>query len=471
MTCDEARDAFSDLYDGILSGPPLVALSRHLDECRACQAEWTAFRQAMRAVSDLGVDDPPLDFASRVMERIERPSWWRRAAQLLVFPLPVKLPLHAAALVLLVVAGWWMVREVPEIEQAARVQAPPPTPKTEPSAPPAAAPTPSALPPSGPAKAEFSARLKGEAPPAPAASTPPVAAQSPPASRTDAAPVTKGELAAKSSLSPVAPKSASMAETKREAPSPPAAPLPPRIAPGPVPSADFATAPPATSEVPARAPAGSPPPPRAESRQAPSAPARSSAPSPGDARLQKELSEHEAYRAEGRAAARDTAERAAPREALRRPAPMSPTPSPPLASGGAPSQEFPVPGSAAPLSGDDHFSSAANAFAAREYAGAAEGFRTFLTEHPNDPRAAEAQFYLADSLFAQGRYGEAASLYAGFLQERPDHRLAVAALYRQGLARLAAGDSSGCAVLKSALEQAPRARDAAAAKDALARCP
>jgi TolA-binding protein len=131
---------------------------------------------------------------------------------------------------------------------------------------------------------------------------------------------------------------------------------------------------------------------------------------------------------------------------------------------------FRVPGSAAPLSADERFSGAANAFAAREYAGAAEGFRAFLAEQPHDPRAAEARFYLAESLFAQERYGEAASLYAEFLKESPDHRLAVTALYRQGLSRLAAGDSSGCALLKSALDRAPRARDAAAAKEALARC-
>ena len=39
MNCPEAREAFSDLYDGALSGPPLADLSRHLDGCPVCQAE------------------------------------------------------------------------------------------------------------------------------------------------------------------------------------------------------------------------------------------------------------------------------------------------------------------------------------------------------------------------------------------------------------------------------------------------
>ncbi len=470
MTCDEARDTFSDLYDGILSGPPLVALSRHLDECRACQEEWKAFRQAMQAVSGLGVDEPPPDFASRVMGRIERPSWWRRAAQLLVFPLPVKLPLHAAALALLVLGGWWMVRETPEIEQAARVQTPAPTPKTAPSPPPAPAPAPAVFPPSVPGKVGVSPRLKGEAPPPPAAPAPPVTAPSPPAAKADTAPETKGELAAKPSPLPAVPMPAPAAEAKRGVPPPPAAPPAPRGATESVPLPKLATAPPPKSEVPATMPAGPPAPaPMPEPERRLAAPRPSAAPQVGGVTAQKERSEREALLSEERAGARDFADKAAPQEALRRAAAPPASPPPPAARM-APRQMFPAPGQGASLSADERFSGAANAFAAREYVGATEGFRTFLTEHPNDPRIAEARFYLAESLFAQERYGEAASLYAEFLKESPDHRLAVTALYRQGLSRLAAGDSSGCALLKSALDRAPRARDAAAAKEALARC-
>jgi TolA-binding protein len=119
---------------------------------------------------------------------------------------------------------------------------------------------------------------------------------------------------------------------------------------------------------------------------------------------------------------------------------------------------------------DERFSAAATAFAAREYAKSAEEFQSFLAEQPQDRRAADARFYLAESLFALGRHEEAAAAYADFLKERPDHRQAVTALYRQGLARLARGDTAGCALLKTALERAPRAADAAA-KEALANCP
>jgi TolA-binding protein len=147
MNCPEAREAFSDLYDGALSGLPLADLSRHLDGCPACRAEWADFRRAMQSLQDLGGEEPPRGFAARVAERIEAPGWWQRIAAMLVLPLRVKLPIHAAALVLLGLAGLWVSQRSPELrraavehaparqERAAPVQEAPP-----PAAPPAAAP-------------------------------------------------------------------------------------------------------------------------------------------------------------------------------------------------------------------------------------------------------------------------------------------------------------------------------------------
>ncbi len=126
MTCDEAREAFTDLYDGALSGPPLVALSRHLEACRACRLEWTAFRDAIQALQDLRDEEPPPGFAARVIDRIESPPWWRRAVDALVFPLGIKLPIHATALVLVGMVGLWIYQRSPEMQRAAEVRVPAP---------------------------------------------------------------------------------------------------------------------------------------------------------------------------------------------------------------------------------------------------------------------------------------------------------------------------------------------------------
>jgi TolA-binding protein len=124
MNCEETREFFTDLYDGTLSGAPLVTLSRHLDGCAACRQEWAAFRGSMHALRDLGDEEPSPGFALRVVERIERPSLWRRIVAALVYPLSVKVPIHAAALVVLGVGGLWLFQRSPEIRRAADVQAP-----------------------------------------------------------------------------------------------------------------------------------------------------------------------------------------------------------------------------------------------------------------------------------------------------------------------------------------------------------
>ena len=170
MNCPEAREAFSDLYDGTLSGPSLEGVSQHLDGCPACRAEWVAFRRAMHALKDLGDEEPSPGFAARVAERIEAPRWWQRAAAALVFPLRVKLPIHAAALVLLGLAGLWVSQRSPEFQRAAVEHAPAATQR--------AAPVPQAAPPVVPP----TAAKKTEAEARPSAPSPKTVAPQKPAS-------------------------------------------------------------------------------------------------------------------------------------------------------------------------------------------------------------------------------------------------------------------------------------------------
>jgi TolA-binding protein len=359
MTCEEAREAFTDLYDGTLSGPPLVALSRHLDGCPTCRREWVAFRLTAGALGELRDEEPSPGFAARVAERIEAPRGWRRLASSLVFPLRLKLPIHAAALVMLGMAGFWVSQRSPEIQRAAN----PGAPVVE----------------------------------RPATVTPPA---------------------------PVAPRSAP------PAPAPPAA---------------------AKIEVPAilREEQAAPPPPGGVSQSAAEAPTSSlakrsdseasaprlsrSAPAPSDVRDRSQ--------AEGLTAAAPAAKEAR---------------------------------AAAPGRGtaDELFSAAATEFAAQSYAQAVPHLQAFLAQYPSDGRAPDALFLLAEAHRAQQQYVQAGAAYAALVSRYPAHRRAATALYRQGEVALAAGDSSGCAILREALGRYPEAREAAPARESLSgRCP
>jgi anti-sigma factor RsiW len=117
MTCDEARGAFSDLYDDALSGAALVTITQHLATCPACRAEWASFRNAMQAVSDLGGAEPSPGFAERVRLRADEPSWSDRVVRWLFVPLGVKVPIQAVALALLAFAGLLLYQRSPELRR------------------------------------------------------------------------------------------------------------------------------------------------------------------------------------------------------------------------------------------------------------------------------------------------------------------------------------------------------------------
>ncbi len=131
MTCDEARQAFSELYDRTLPEPSLAALNRHLDGCPACRAEWAAFRRAVQAVTDLGGAEPSPGFAARVRQQAESISWWQRALHRLFLPLHVKVPIQALALVLVAFAGLLLYQRSPELRREAEPRPPSPPPVAE----------------------------------------------------------------------------------------------------------------------------------------------------------------------------------------------------------------------------------------------------------------------------------------------------------------------------------------------------
>ena len=424
MTCDEARETFSEFYDDMLSGARLMDLTQHLDECPDCRAEWAAFSMSVQVVNGLGMADPLPGFAARVRQQIEAPPWWRRLARTLFVPLPVKVPIHVVALAVLSFAGLMLFQRSPELRREAEVKVAPPPPAAR-QAPPPGSRTP-APPRAGKEKAAPAGKGVG-APEAPSkveraegeAASPDASAPPPPAPM----PLEKKERAP-SSLQAEAPKSQS------------AAPLT-----SPQTGAGRSAEPQATAED-LRMPLGrlqSPPPPQAESRGA----AEDLRPPAG--RLQS-----------------GTLPPAQPRAA-----PASPTPPAPAAPPG-PDRLSSVPAK----SPDELFSSAATQYAQQEYDRAIEGLNTFIATHPQDPRVADARYLLGDSYFLRRRYAEAIPEFDTLIRQFPDSRRIPGALYRGGQARLSMGDRAGCQLLREVATRYPQAREAASAREDLStRCP
>ena len=186
MTCDEVRQAFSEFHDDILSGARLTDVTRHLDECSECRAEWAAFSMTLQAVARLGAADPTPGFAARVRQQIDAPPGWRRLVHGLFIPLHVKVPIHAVALALISFAGLMLFQRSPELRREAEVKVGPPASVAR-QAPPSGALAPGPPIPGKPAPAEKAVktskapskagRAEGRAaPPAASAPSPPLTA-------------------------------------------------------------------------------------------------------------------------------------------------------------------------------------------------------------------------------------------------------------------------------------------------------
>ncbi len=214
MTCGEARELFSALVDEALGPDERAVFDRHLAGCTECREELQRFTRLVSLVRAVEPERAPVGFVDRVLDQTGRAPWYRRLARWLVFPLPVKLPLGAAAAVLVGVLVSLLYRQSPELEQAARRDPVPSPPAVE-----------------APAVSPAPAPPASEAPAASKPTAPPAKGQAPatPPPQKDAAPAQdallskqgvpeSGEPGRAGELSAPAPRS--KADAQRQAPEP-----------------------------------------------------------------------------------------------------------------------------------------------------------------------------------------------------------------------------------------------------------
>ena len=226
MTCPEARELLSALLDDALSPAERQAIDAHLTMCAECARELTELRETVALLERLPPVHAPAGFVDRVVETAYRPSWPRRVADALFRPLRVKLPLEAAAVVLVGIWALHVYRHAPEVQQVARQEtrevpasapspAPPPPPSTT-SEGSQASPASDAAPPPKSGVAELEAKREL----GPPAATPPVpAAPAPARPHENVAPPSAAPGATASAPAPAAAeesKVAPSAEAKKE---------------------------------------------------------------------------------------------------------------------------------------------------------------------------------------------------------------------------------------------------------------
>jgi putative zinc finger protein len=226
MTCPEARELLSGLLDDALAPAERQAIDVHLATCAECRRELAELRETVTLLKRLPPVHAPAGFVDRVVETAYRPSWPRRVADALFRPLRVKLPLEAAAVVLVGISALYVYQHAPEVQQVARQEtreapspvpspASPPPPSTEGEVGQASRASDAAAPPKSAQTEEEAKREPGP----PAAPPPAPAAPAPTPSRENAGPPAAAPGATTSATAPAPaqePKAAAAAEAKKE---------------------------------------------------------------------------------------------------------------------------------------------------------------------------------------------------------------------------------------------------------------
>lgn len=196
MSCDETRDTLSAYLDEALAPDERSLVDAHLLGCAECRRELEALRGTVALLQRVEPARAPVGFVDRVVAAARPRPWYRRAADAVLLPLSVKLPLEATAVVMVGLLAVYLFERSPELRRAAREVAPqqeaPPPAKEKPVEQLADKAAPSPVP-AGPAPAERPSRAAGardqradaplsrEAIPPPAASPPIVGPPAPPA--------------------------------------------------------------------------------------------------------------------------------------------------------------------------------------------------------------------------------------------------------------------------------------------------
>ena len=129
MNCHEARDLCSALLDDALSADERTVLQGHLDGCAECRRELDRLRQTVALLGGMAPARAPAGFVDRVLAARPEP-WYRRALRALSLPFRVRLPLEAAALLLVGGLAVYVFQHSPELQRAARNESPPAAPTT-----------------------------------------------------------------------------------------------------------------------------------------------------------------------------------------------------------------------------------------------------------------------------------------------------------------------------------------------------
>jgi anti-sigma factor RsiW len=122
MKCDEVEKRIPDYIEGLITPEEESLIRTHLESCKKCGAAYSDLIKTVEHIKDLEEIEPPPWLTQKVMTRIKeedsKEGLWKR----LFYPLQIKLPLEAAATVLVVITALYIFKATEHETKMAEVR-------------------------------------------------------------------------------------------------------------------------------------------------------------------------------------------------------------------------------------------------------------------------------------------------------------------------------------------------------------
>ena len=134
MECSDVREKFSAYIEGIISFEEKSVIDEHLKSCRKCSESLADLRKALEHVKNLEDVEPPQWLTQKIMTKVKaKENSGKGILGKLFYPLHIKLPIEAAATLLIVVTAFYIFKSMqPEINLETYMLAKAPSERTEP---------------------------------------------------------------------------------------------------------------------------------------------------------------------------------------------------------------------------------------------------------------------------------------------------------------------------------------------------
>jgi len=117
MDCEKVRDRFSSLWEKELTPVEKKTVKEHLSSCPACRREFEQFEKTMRWLQSVGEVEVPDEFLPELLKKMEerkRIAPDKKATERwFKFPLSLKLPVQAVAMVAIVFLVLYLTKMMP----------------------------------------------------------------------------------------------------------------------------------------------------------------------------------------------------------------------------------------------------------------------------------------------------------------------------------------------------------------------